>query len=322
MHVFVTGGTGFVGSAVVARLVQDGHKVSVLSRHHAAELTTRVAGVSYVAGDLADLPTALAEHLRGVDVVIHCAVSYGAFARQVRINVEGTRALAEAAAAAGVSRFVHISTLAVYGYRISGTTTEDTPLNPALEAYSTTKAAAEQALCAAAAGLEYTIIRPGAIYGPGSSMWTDNMFRWATQPFIIFAGSSSGTVPLIHIDDLVNLILRCAHHPAAKNQVFQAVGPPTTWRAYLQAYASLRGRRRWLGLPVPLVTTIARLIALGDRGRRKLVSLPEMVHFAASQHLFSTAKAHALLEWEPQVTLEKGLASVTPYLRAKGWLNT
>jgi nucleoside-diphosphate-sugar epimerase len=320
LRTLVTGGTGFLGSAVVKSLVQAGHAVTVLSRR--PPNTGAHTGLSFVAGDLADPQSVTPEIMRDVDVLIHCAVSYGSYARQMRVNVEGTRALAEAAAAAGIRRFVHISSLAVYGYRISGTTTEETRPAPAKEAYSTTKAAAEQALqeAVSAAGLEYTIIRPGAIYGPGSGMWTDTMFRWAARPIVLFAGSGSGTVPLIYIDDLVDLIMRCAQDPAAKNQIFQAVGPQTTWRAYLEAYARLRGSFRWVGVPVPIVSAIARIIALGDRGQRRLISLPDMVQYASTAHNFSTDKASALLGWKPHTTLEKGIASTVPYLRGKGWL--
>jgi nucleoside-diphosphate-sugar epimerase len=278
-----------------------------------------VPNVTQVQGDLSQLDS-LRPAVRGCEVVFHAAVSYGSYAEQTQVNVEGTRQLALACADEGVARFVHVSSVAAYGYAVRGRVTEDTPLAPAQEPYSITKARAEQALqdVSAQRGLAYSIVRPGGIYGAGSGLWTRTMFSIARRRPLIFIGDGAGNVPLIYVDDLTRLIALCATHPQATHTAFNAVYDPSyTWRAFLLAYANLVGGRRWLGVPFAPVHVLARLVAFFAPKPSSYATLAEVLAYARSNVAFSCEKAQRLLGWQPTVTLEEGVSLCLPYLQAR-----
>lgn len=172
MEIFVTGGSGFVGGATIARLVQRGHRVRAMSRSAASDTTVRAAGAEPVR---CDLETVAARHLAGAEVVVHAAAfveAWGPVDAWERANVDGTRRMLAAAREAGVSRFIHIGTEAalVHGQALRGAD-ESYPL--ALDSsypYCRTKARAEQAVRAAndpASGFVTLVLRPRFIWGPG-----------------------------------------------------------------------------------------------------------------------------------------------------------
>ncbi len=174
-RVLVTGGTGFLGGALVKRLAEETALVRVAARDPArGKYIAGLAGVEIVQGDITD-----AEQMQraadGCEMVFHVAAyTGGKLDIQRQMNTIGTRNTARAAAMAGVERFIHVSTVAVYGYRQSGAMTENTPPAPGHDPYNITKAEAEAAVRAIAAQnqMAYSIIRPAMIYGPRSGMWT------------------------------------------------------------------------------------------------------------------------------------------------------
>jgi nucleoside-diphosphate-sugar epimerase len=172
MEIFVTGGSGFVGQATIARLVAGGHRVRAMSRADASDAALRALGAEPVRCDLEDVSAA---HVRGAEIVIHSAAfveDWGPVDAWDRINVGGTRRMLQAAREAGVRRFIHIGTEAalVHGQALRDAD-ESYPL--ALDSpypYCRTKALAEQAVRAAndTAGSFVTIVlRPRFIWGPG-----------------------------------------------------------------------------------------------------------------------------------------------------------
>ncbi len=172
MESFVTGGSGFVGAATIARLVERGHRVRAMSRSATSDATVRAAGAEPVRCDLENVA---AGHLAGADVVVHAAAfveAWGPADAWERINVDGTRRMLAAAREAGVKRFIHIGTEAalVHGQALRDAD-ESYPL--ALDSpypYCRTKARAEQAVRAAndpATGFETLVLRPRFIWGPG-----------------------------------------------------------------------------------------------------------------------------------------------------------
>jgi nucleoside-diphosphate-sugar epimerase len=172
MDIFVTGGSGFVGAATIARLATGGHRVRAMSRSGTSDATVRAAGAEPVRCDLENVD---ARHLVGAEVVVHAAAfveAWGPVDAWERINVNGTRRMLEAARDAGVGRFVHIGTEAalVHGQALRDAD-ESYPL--ALDSpypYCRTKARAEQAVLAAsdaANGFVTLVLRPRFIWGPG-----------------------------------------------------------------------------------------------------------------------------------------------------------
>lgn len=320
----VTGATGFLGGALAQRLAAEGVPVRALARqpHKAARLEGQ-PGLKVVMGDITD-PAQMQAAVQGCQVVFHAAAALrGPLSEQRRVNVEGTRVLMQAAATAGVERVVHVSTIAVYGYAAAGDVAEDTPLAPGAVPYNISKAEGEAVVREEAArrGLAYTIIRPAMIYGPRSGMWTAFLFRWARRRPVIFIGDGSGYTYPIYVDDVVDLMVRLASHPAAVGEAFNcAPDPPPTWREWLLAYARLAGHEHWLGLPSLPFRLAAPLAERVMRLRGEPQELPAMLAFVQGRRVYRMAKARDRLGWQSQVSLADGVARCAPWLREKGLL--
>ena len=320
----VTGATGFVGGALTQRLAAEGVYVRALARNvQRTDYIRDLDHVEIVTGDITD-PERLCAVTQGCDLVFHvAAVTNGTMAHQRRVNIEGTRYTALAAARAGVERFVHVSTLAVYGFRVPAIVNEDAPLSPKRDAYNITKAGAETALQEVAArhDISYSIIRPGMIYGPRSGMWTGVMFRLAKRRPTPWIGDGSGTVPIIHIDDVVQQMLMQAIHPPAADEAFHSASdPPPRWREFLNGYAKLSGHDDWLPIPPIIARLAAPVVEAALILRREPKDVPDLAAYAQRQVTYSMDKTRRLLAWEPQVDLETGIQSCAPWLRQQGWL--
>ena len=317
----VTGATGFLGGALARQLASDGIQVRAVTRtpDQAGELG-QVAEV--VQGDIID-HARMQDVTQGCDVVFHAAVSYGKRADQIRTNVEGTRNVALAAAAAGVQRLVHVSSIAVYGFRVPDVVSEDIPPNPNRDPYNITKAQAEAIIgnIAASQGLPCTIIRPGMIYGPGSGMWTRNCFRLARINPTPWPGDGSGTVAVIHVDDVVRQMILQATAPAAVGKAFHATAdPPPTWRDFLGGYAALAGHDRWLALPPILARIVAPVLELALSANSTPKDLPDLAAYYQRRVTYKMDRARDLLGWQPQVNLQAGIDSCALWLREQGLL--
>ncbi|NLX08991.1 MAG: SDR family NAD(P)-dependent oxidoreductase [Chloroflexi bacterium] len=324
--VLVTGATGFLGGALVRRLAKDGAQVRALVR--SPEKTGwmhDLPGVELVPGDITDAARMQAV-CANCTVVIHAAAALGGnLAHQQRVNVIGTQHVVQAAAATGVERLVHISSLAVYGYRRqAAVVTEELGPAPTYDAYSLTKSAAEGVVrdVASRSGLAYTILRAGGIYGPHARYWTVRLFKLAQRQPLIMPGQGRGTVPLIYVDDLLDLCAIVATHPAAVNETYNAAyDPPPTMREYLDALARLAGHPvRWLALPVWPVRLAAKVATLGARPGTRRGDLPGLMVMLTHYTVYSMAKARAQLGWQPPTDLATGIQRSAAWLREQGLL--
>jgi nucleoside-diphosphate-sugar epimerase len=323
--IFVTGGTGFLGGTLIQRLSAEGYRVRALARDPARATFIRdLRGLELVQGDLTQTEN-LYRVLAGCGTVFHVAAAItGPLRTQQATNIEGTRHLVRAAADAGVRRFVHVSTVAVYGYSRQGIIRESDPMTPGDEPYSSTKAEAERIIgqVAGARHLPYSIIRPAMIYGPRSGMWTEKAFRLASLPVIPWVGDGSGNAYPIYVEDVVDLMLVLAEHPAAVGEIFNcAPDPSPTWRDFLGAYAHLTGREpSWLRLPFNLVHPIVRLLSRLAPAQTPLKEAANVIQMTQRQTTHSMAKARDLLGWSPQVELAEGIQRSGSWLRETGKL--
>lgn len=305
LTVMVTGANGFVGRALLERLGREpGYRALAGVRDASGEVAATVRRL----GDLAHLPAEPAL-LAGVDVVVHCAArvhvmretSSDPLADFRAVNVHGSLQLARAAAAAGVRRFIYLSTVKVHGEATSAGQpfTADSPLCP-LDPYARSKQEAEQALrvLAQESGMELVIIRPPLVYGPGVKGNFASMGRLIEKGMPLPLGSTHNKRSLVGIDNLVDLLIRCIDHPAAANQVFLAGdGEDLSTTELLRAVARAMGRpARLIPVPAALLQLGATLLGRQAMAQRLLGSLQVDI-----------ARARELLDWTPPCSLEEGL---------------
>jgi 2-alkyl-3-oxoalkanoate reductase len=191
LKIAVTGATGFVGKALIPRLIHSGHRLSLLVRNpNSAQFPN---SVRVIRGDLHSLP-ALQDLTQNVDVVLHVAGVVSAVRRAdfLTANCEGTIALATAAKANGVKRFVYVSSLAAR--------------EPGLAAYGESKAAAEQALLSMAAPMEVCILRPAAVYGRGDTA-TLPLLQALMSKTAFIPGTADAAFAMVHVDDMARALV-------------------------------------------------------------------------------------------------------------------
>jgi len=322
--VLITGATGFLGSHLVKRLSDEGVIVRALAhRPNRDQIINILPNVEIIMGDITDAPR-MKEVTQGVDYVFHVAAALGGkLDLQKQVNVDGTTCVTYAAVEANVKRLVHVSSIGYYGFPPPSIVTEDTSITKTPSPYNITKASAEVMLqtIAQAKNLSYSIIRPAMIYGVRSHAWTETMFRLAKRNPTPFIGDGSGYAHPIHVNDVVDMMIRLATHPDADGQAFNcAPDPAPTWREFLGFYASLVGHQNWLSLPKPLFKAVAPIAEFGATLLGEPRAIPQMIDFITSQGTYSMQKAKRLLDWQPSITLEDGIQSCIPYLQEKGLL--
>ena len=322
-RVLVTGASGFIGSHLAERLLAHGSQVRVLVRRPERVAAMAAAGAEVRVGDLTD-PATLRGSCDGIDIVYHAGAWLGTpYTREAAwaANVTGTKDMAAEALRAGVRRFVHISSIAVYGPVRSGTVTEDAPLWKGVELYGDSKIAAEEgARAVAAGGLDLVITRPGMVYGPRSRGWTIRLIKWINERRPAIVAGGHGYARPIFIENLLDALTLCAQRPVA-GEAFTLVDANLRWRDYLQQYA------RMVGKGVRSVSYLTSwLIALTDETRAVLTHRPPRVRrtalgYAVSHAMFSTEKAHRLLGWMPRYSMPEAMAITKEWLIANGYLN-
>lgn len=318
MNVLVTGGTGFVGGEVLRRLSREGGRTVV-----AAVRSTNVAplaGISTVSVAGLGPATDWSSALDGMDAVVHCAArahvmnetSADPLAVYRQVNVEGTLTLARQAAAAGVRRFVFLSSIKVNGEAtLDGRPfREDDPPAPR-DPYAVSKWEAEQGLqtLAQETGMEVVILRLPLVYGLGVKGNFAAMMRWVDRGLPIPLGAvRHNRRSLVALDNLVDLIAICLDHPAAADQVFLVGdGEDLSTAELLQRLATAMGKpARLVLVPVWMLQSAAALLRKQAVAQRLLGSLQVDI-----------SKARRLLGWTPPVSVDEGLRRAVQPLVAR-----
>lgn len=305
--VLVTGASGFVGSAVCRTLAGlGGYNVRAALREPGAPLPTTVQqalGCELTAG------TDWAAALAGVQVVVHAAARVhvmketcaDGLAEFRRVNVQGTLNLARQAAAAGVKRFIFISSIKVNGEASRpGQPLHADDLPAPQDAYGISKHEAEQGLnqLAADTGMELVVIRPVLVYGPGVKANFLSMMRWVQWGLPLPFAAVENRRSLVFLDNLVDFVVTCINHPQAANQVFLASdGEDISLNQLLRALGRALGRpARLLAIAPAMLRLIARVAGRRDLAERLLGSLQVDI-----------SKNQQVLGWRPPYTLQQGL---------------
>lgn len=298
MILAITGATGFVGGRLLDRALVAGHQVRALTRRAQPPRD----GVTWIAGTLAE-PAALFELAAGAAAFVHVAgvvnapdrAGFGAG------NIEGTGAVLAAAVQAGVARFVHVSSLAAR--------------EPGLSDYGWSKAQAEGLV--AASPLDWTIVRPPAVYGPGDRDQLD-IFRLARRGLALLP--PPGRMSAIMVDDLALLLLALAGTPGERVTYEVDDGSPISHADYARAIGRALGRRI---LPLPLPASLLRLGARIDRlarGSRARLTPDRAAYLAHPDWTADPVRRPPATLWRPCVGLDEGMAATVAWYRAQGLL--
>lgn len=318
MRVFITGASGFIGRALSDRYAADGHEVS------GCDLVADPAR-SVVAGDVAR-PGEWQEHAAGCELFIHTAASVSLRMERAveiwRANVLGTANALTAAERGGAQRFVHFSSVTVFGFDFPDGVDERYPVQFTFLPYPDSKIGTEQAVLQAhvEGRVRCTIIRPGDVYGPRSRVWAQIPAELIRQRRFILPGGGHGIHSPVYIDNLVDGVVLAAGSDAAVGQIFtlsDGVGVP--YREFFAPYAQLLGRRLVM-LPAPVAIAVAAIVQRAARlapGDNEIN--PGAARYLLRRGTYSNAKARSMLGWEPRVSVEEGLERTIAWLRERGF---
>ena len=302
MSIAITGGTGFVGRVLIDRALASGVTVRALARQPQEPRE----GVEWIVGDLGDTG-ALAELVAGTRAVIHVAglVNAPDPCQFEAANVSGTLAILQAAMAEMVPRFVFVSSLSAR--------------EPDLSAYGLSKAQAERLVRASA--IDWTIVRPPAVYGPGDREMFE-LFRaakWGVVPV-----PAEGRASMIHVDDLARLLLALV--PAGEGVSHRTFEPddgrPGGWdhAELAQALGAAVGRKpRVLRLSRKTMDRAAKVDGWLRRDKAKLT--PDRVGYMCHPDWVVSEGARVPAGiWQPDIETHEGLTATARWYREQGWL--
>lgn len=307
LNISITGATGFLGRALLDRLkVSPRFEVLALTRQKPLHF---VDGIQYVQVDELSFETDWKGILSGTNVLVHAAARVHVMSDTAadplvefrRVNVQGTENLARRSVAAGVQRFVFISSIGVNGSRtnVGQLFSEVDKANPH-NAYAISKWEAEQSLLRIAdeTGLEVVIIRPPLVYGFNAPGNFGSLMRAVQRGWTLPLGAVHNQRSLVALDNLVDFVVTCIAYPQAANQTFLVSdGHDLSTTELVRGMAQAAGvPARLLRVPVWALQAGARLLGKGDAVQRLCGNLQ-----------VDASKAHSLLGWVPPISVEEGL---------------
>jgi oxidoreductase len=324
----LTGASGFIGGHLAERLHREGHRVRALVRPTSDTAHLDRLGIELAYGDLSDRPS-LARAAEGCRYVLHCAAmvsDWGTVEEIRRMNVGGTRALLDASRAAGVRRFIHLSSTDVYGY--PGERVDETYIPKRFSNwYAQTKweAEAEVRHAQESGGIDCVILRPATVYGPRSREVVGEMARALRGRYMLLVDHGRASAGLTYVENLVDAALRALAHDQAPGQAFNITdGLPVTWRQFLDDLADGLGYPpARLSLPYRVARSLAVSLEQTYRVVRRTTGLRmpvllsrQAVHVLGRPQEFSHAKARSRLGWDPRIDYATGLEATLAWLRA------
>jgi len=297
----VTGGTGFVGAQLIERALASGRQVRALTRRD----QPRRAGVIWVSGSLEDRESLVAL-AAGADAIVHIAgvISAPSRAGFEAGNATGTCNMLDAARAAGVRRFVHISSLAAR--------------EPALSDYGWSKSRSEALV--KDSGLDWTIIRPPAVYGPGDRETLD-LFKMARRGFVLLP--PGGRFSVIEVGDLCRLILAALGNCDAIAQTYEPDdGTKDGWehRHFARLLGRAFGKR---AKPLPMggrVLATASWLDRMARGDKAKLTADKVRYFLHPDWVVAAERRPPPALWSPTVRTPTGLKATADWYLEQGWI--
>jgi nucleoside-diphosphate-sugar epimerase len=317
---FVTGGSGFIGGALIRRLVAEGWDVHALVRSDASAQKVTALGAKAIAGDLADVPS-MAVGAQYCEIAFHCAAHLGDWGTREefeRGNVQGTRNALAAARQAGLRRFVHVGTEAAL---LAGEplveVDERAPLrfdSPAL--YSSTKARAEEAVIEANHnGLETVVVRPRFVWGRGDTTLLPLLTDAVRSGRFAWIGGGHHRTSTAHIDNTVHGLMLAGERGAPGGVYFVTDGEPVVFRDFITRLLATQG----VEPPTRSVPTrVARAVAATSEAAWRLLPLPGRppltrltVWVSGLETTLDITRAREELGYAPVRTIDQGLAEMS-----------
>ncbi len=284
----VTGASGFIGSALCRRLLSDGVAVRALCRSVGKGRALAEAGAEVVVGDVQDAAS-VERHSAGCDVVFHVAArGSGSAALQYAVNVQGTLNVIQAARKGSALRYVHVSTVAVYGYNVDGPIDESHLHCPSrYDFYMQSKSIGETRAWeyARRTGLPMVAVRPAFVYGPGSTVWSRAMYELCRRYPVPQIDGGHGHAHPIHVDDVVDLLVAVA------------------------------GNTRHIVIPARPLKPLAVAATVVSRLTGRPMDFAGMLRYVTHHPTYRMTRAAEVLGWRPRVSLAEGMTRTEPWLK-------
>lgn len=302
----VTGASGFIGQELCAELIRRQHSVKAIVRDE-----SKIKDLRYLNAKVADIgsETNWIAALQDINVVVHLAArvhvmndkAFDPLEAFRKVNTAGTLNLARQAAAAGVKRFVFVSTIKVNGeVTMPGRPFRADDVPEPLDPYAVSKLEAEQSLreLEAQTGMEVVVVRPPLVYGPGVGANFASMMRWVARGFPLPLGAIHNARSMVALDNLVDLLVICLNHPAAAGQTFLVSdGEDVSTTELIRCTSNAMGKKTLL-LPLPSSVLELGATMMGKR---------DVVQRLCGSLQVDIEKTRRLLGWSPPLTLDQGL---------------
>lgn len=328
MRVFLTGGSGFLGGCIAARLAAEGADVVVLVRPHSATVRLRACGAALHQGDLRDTAS-LAHGLRGCNAVVHVASPKGGWRRPevyATHAVSGTRNLLAAMAACGVATLVYISTISVHGLDPLRTPVDDTSGRGSrflpYDHYGRAKADVEEVVAAAhrAGVARATVLRPGWLYGPGDRRSYGRLADRLRRGFLVRVGEGRNRIPLVYAPNVAGAVWQALTRPSPEHRSILYA-----WDGLISQNDLLASLARAAGIERP-VRSLPRALLLKLAAVQEGLSavsgyrLPApltryFLHLLGSDWRFVHRNLGEQLQYTPEVPLAAGLHATETWYR-------
>lgn len=314
--ILVTGGTGFIGRALIDELLDQGLEVAsfalpgqVVPSHWGNRVTVH-------RGDITSA-TDVNAVVNGVKTVFHlaAAMGMGAYREHETITVQGSQCLFEAALANN-SKVVLAASIVVYGHQIQNMVChEDLPQGKHQGPYSWAKMAQEKlALDYQNKGMQLTIIRPANVYGVGSGPWVESLLEAIEAGILPIVEDGSGNAGLVHVNNLVSALLLAANSEQAVGRIYTVCdGLDVSWSQYFHDLAAIKGIKE---LPVAgrdELIAAARQFENPEKlqAMQEMSAIPlEMINLIGYDNRFDCSRIRDELGWNPQFSYEDGLAEI------------
>lgn len=321
MKVLITGANGFVGMSLYSTLLKKGHFVRCAVRNDRKSLCFSKKADICPVGDIGRF-TDWTQAMRGIDIAVHLAsrvhimgdLAVDPLEEYRKVNSEGTKKFAAAAANAGVRRVVFLSTAKVNGEQTMGQSFSENDNVCPVDPYSRSKHEAELVLyeIAKSTGMEVAVLRPPVVYGANVKANFLRLMEFVNNGTPLPLASINNRRSMIYLESLVGAIIKCIEHPKAANQTFLVSdGEDVSTPDLIRMIARAMGKQpRLIPLPSGVLKAVGKIT-----GRTA-----EIERLTSSLQVDST-KIRKMLDWRPSHTLDEGIGKTVQWYMEKGRYN-